>query len=564
MAQAWLAAAKAAAALGQYETAEALARQALTVGLTKELAELTFGAYSLQATVAEARGQHEAALQHYEQAIRSLEQLRGRMMVEFRAGFLEDKLSPYQGAVSLCLALDRPALGLDYAERAKSRALVDMLAFKLNLGVAARRPEDEPLVAELQELQSRRDSLFRRWRSEMEPGHSQGVNNGQQAALNRDALALEGEITRLWHKLLVRNADYARDAALWQVRTEPVQPLLDPQTAVLEYFVAGDELVAFVVSRDNVSATPLGISERTVHRTLRRLLLNFSAVPAGGIERAAALIGNAQGVLHQLHEALIAPVADQLAGFQRLVVVPHGALHYLPFQALYDGQQYLIEQFDLSRLPAASLLRYCCQRPEKADGTLALGNSFGGQLPHAVQEAQRVAELCSGSALLEADATPAALRELAGTQRILHLALHGNFRADNPLFSGLALGDGWLTTLDIFNLRLQASLVTLSACQTGQNVVGGGDELLGLMRAFLGAGAASLVLSQWSVEDRSTGALMELFYQGLMRGVAKGEALRQAQLRFIRGQLDGEMPAETLTHPYFWAPFFLVGDSGPV
>ena len=100
--------------------------------------------------------------------------------------------------------------------------------------------------------------------------------------------------------------------------------------------------------------------------------------------------------------------------------------------------------------------------------------------------------------------------------------------------------------------------------RTGQHVVGGGDELLGLMRAFFAAGTSSLVLSQWAVEDRSTAALMTSFYGHIMRGATKGDALRQAQVQFIHGQLARDLPADAYTHPYFWAPFFLVGDGGPI
>ncbi|MBN2004702.1 MAG: CHAT domain-containing protein [Anaerolineae bacterium] len=139
-------------------------------------------------------------------------------------------------------------------------------------------------------------------------------------------------------------------------------------------------------------------------------------------------------------------------------------------------------------------------------------------------------------------------------------ASHGEFRADNPLFSSIALADGWLTTLDIFNLRLSASLVTLSGCQTGRSVIGGGDELLGLMRAFLYAGAASLVISLWSIEDRSTAQLTKAFYRHLVNGQTKAAALRQAQLQFL--QPDDQNGHAIFHHPYFWAPFCLVGDPG--
>ncbi len=240
-------------------------------------------------------------------------------------------------------------------------------------------------------------------------------------------------------------------------------------------------------------------------------------------------------------------------------MVPHGPLHYLPFGALYDGQQYLVERAEAAFLPGASFLRYSAEAETASSGVAVFGHSAGGALPHAVQEARTIAGLLAGQAYVQDEATTERFREVAGNSRILHLATHGDFRPDNPLFSGLALADGWLTTLDIFSLRLRASLVTLSACQTGRSVVGGGDELLGLMRAFLYAGAASLVLSLWAVEDRSTARLMEAFYTVLAQGQTKPAALRQAQLHLLRG--DGETAAG-FAHPYYWAPFFLVGNTG--
>ena len=209
-----------------------------------------------------------------------------------------------------------------------------------------------------------------------------------------------------------------------------------------------------------------------------------------------------------------------------------------------------------SDLPAGSFLRYCQEAQRSGSGLMALGHSIAGRLPHAVEEARAIAALMHGQALVEDEATLARFQEMAAECRILHLAAHGDFRPDNPLFSGLALADGWLTTLDIFNLRLSASLVTLSACQTGRSVVSGGDEWLGLMRAFLSAGAASLALSLWAVEDRSTARLMEAFYQGLAEGHTKAAALREAQLQFLLGQHDEAETAALYTHPYFLGALF--------
>jgi CHAT domain-containing protein len=270
-----------------------------------------------------------------------------------------------------------------------------------------------------------------------------------------------------------------------------------------------------------------------------------------------------------MYDLLVAPVEETLMLYRRLIVVPHGALHYLPFHALYDGTSYLLQRYEMSYLPGASFVRYCVEARSAspypdASNILVLGHSFAGRLPYAVKEARTVAARLGGRPLLEDDATLGRLKDAASDSRIVHLAAHGEFRADNPLFSGLALEDGWLTTLDLFDMRVRASLVVLSACQTGRTVIAGGDELLGLMRALLYAGAASLVLSLWTVEDRSTALLMETFYDKLSQGWTKRTALQHAQRQLFE-TLDAAKPGIAFgryAHPYYWAPFCLVGDAG--
>jgi CHAT domain-containing protein len=133
---------------------------------------------------------------------------------------------------------------------------------------------------------------------------------------------------------------------------------------------------------------------------------------------------------------------------------------------------------------------------------------------------------------------------------VLHLACHGNFRVDNPLFSSLQLGDGWLTVRDVYGLDLRnCELVTLSACETGVSALMPGDEWIGLARGFFSAGAPSLLVSQWAVDDEATAAFMLIFYSSLLGGARPGAALRYAQCQM----------AEKHPHPYFWAPFVLLG-----
>jgi CHAT domain-containing protein len=557
-AQAYLIAARAALALDQLEQARDFVMRSLAIGQQTSIPALIYQARHLMAVLLRSEGRLQAALAENEQALQELERMRNHVMIEFRAAFLEDKQAIYEDSVAVALELEQPLQGLDYVERARSRALLDMLKHRLDVSIHARRNSDAPLVAELNQLRAERDRLARRWESREVMLEEGPPSDEDRRQTQHELLTLEQQITTAWHQLLVRNADYARDASLWQIRSEPIQPHLEAGTALIEYFWVHGKLIAFLVTHDSVQVTQLPADRTRLQQTAQLLTLNLSAVPGSSSERVVTLERNACRLLRQLHEWLIAPFAAKLAAYPRLIIVPHGPLHYLPIHALYDGERFLLEQHEISYLPGGSLLRYVRGARKDSGGVLVMGSSYDGRLPHAVTEAHSVAAMLGEQAHVEEQASLEHLRAKTEQSRIIHLATHGDFRPDNPLFSGLALADGWLTTLDIFNLRLQASLVTLSACQTGRSVVGGGDELLGLMRALLYAGAASLVLSLWAVEDHSSAQLMQAFYQQLIAGASKAAALRQAQL-----QLRTDTGAERIyTHPYYWAPFFLVGDVG--
>ena len=167
--------------------------------------------------------------------------------------------------------------------------------------------------------------------------------------------------------------------------------------------------------------------------------------------------------------------------------------------------------------------------------------------------------MLDGRCFLEGEATIARLIEQAPGSPIIHLATHGQSRLDTPNFSSVLLADGRFTAIDAFSLHLKAcELVTLSGCETGLALSGGGDEQLGLGRAFLAAGARSLVMSLWSVEDAATSTFMQIFYRHLLRGESKVQALRAAQCAFIAHTDSSHV------HPYYWAAFRLVGDTGPL
>ncbi|MEM7034312.1 MAG: CHAT domain-containing tetratricopeptide repeat protein [Chloroflexota bacterium] len=559
--------ARSALKLNQAQLATEQIEAALTMVEETNIPTLRYQAYHLQGALLEVEKDYNQAIQSYDQAIDTLEGLRGQVMVEYRADFVGDKAVIYEDIVRLCLDQNLPERSLDYVERAKSRSLIDLLAFRLDLSVQARTPDDEHLVRELVQLRAERDRLYRRW--EVEEGPSLRGNaisaDTDQVSTPQDVEGLEKRITEIWHTLLIRNADYAREAALWQVRTEPIQPYLDDETMLIEYFLVREKLVVFCVTTNEVKAVWLPGSLKQIQTLLNFLHLNFKNVPASSLDRIPNLTRQALGILQKLYNLLLAPLGEVIKTYKHLMIVPHRDLHYLPFHALHDQKAYLLEKKSVSYLPSGSFLRYCQEVKSIGEDIIILGHSYDGHLPYATQEAEAIAECWGVNPYIGTLATLEQVQATAQNCKLLHLATHGDFRPDNPLFSGLALADSWLTTLDIFNLPLNASLVTLSACQTGRNVVGGGDELLGLMRAFLSAGASSLVLSHWAVEDQSTAQLMRIFYQNLNEGQTKIDALRNAQNSFITQSIMlGSILREAYAHPYFWASFYLVGATGPL
>lgn len=586
-ARAALLSARIAHASGDEALTTARLTQALGIGAKHDLPTLVYQVHALAGALCRQRADLTGASDAYAQAIAALERLCNQTLVEYRPTFLEDKESLYEEMVDLCLALHEVDRGFAYAERAKSRALLAALANPTSWPDGTGEGAHQRLSTQLMALRAEWNQLHRQltltdarsqptralpfWTDDATQPTRHGAT---QLAQQRQLVALEAQITDLWHQLQLQrsNRAAARPPALtrpaWSDDASAAKAVdhqrWQGEQTLVEYFTLRGRFVAFVVTPSGVRAVRLTVTEAQVAQLMRLLTLNWRAVLSADARLVTALIYNAQGLLQQLYTALWAPVAEAVGAASSLCIVPHGLLHHLPFHALYDGVHYLLERYELSYLPSADLLPYChpaaAETPPPQATALVIGHSYGGRLPHTVREARAIAAQVGGRLVVEEAATQPALYMQLGQYRLIHFATHGLFRADNHLFSGVALEDGWLTTLDVANLRLHASLVTLSACQSGRHIIGGGDELLGLLRAFLGAGACSLVATLWSVADDSTAQLMIEFYRHLAMGLGKGTALRRAQLALLRGTGN---PAR-YCHPYYWAPFFLVGHTGPV
>ncbi|MBN9390190.1 MAG: tetratricopeptide repeat protein [Chloroflexi bacterium] len=527
--------------------------------------------------ISEKSQDYSSALEHYEVALSHLEHLRGRIETETRSLFLRSKEHAYEAAVALSLETGQPDRAFHQAERVKSRALADLVGNGLDIRVKVRNPADRPIVEEIETLRQRHNNLTSRvafWQAgPVSPTEDTKLpSEDERQDLLTQTFECERRLAELTQRLQVRNAAYAEDTAL-VAEHRPFDPaLLGEEEGLLEYYVARGEVLAFVVTARAITPArrlctlaqlnrQLGLFRLNLAGTVKNLADAAKLAPGVLDQRQQSLLVNSRALLAKLYMTLFAPVEPFMADIRRLIIVPHGSLHYLPFHALYNAarDRYLLESFDeITYLPAASLLAVCRERGlrKEGEGSLVFGFSNQGALPCAVEEAGLVGQTLQTGPLVEAEATLANFRRLAATARILHLATHGRYREDAPLFSSLLLADGELTVHELLNMELQAALVTFSACETGLGAIGGGDEVQGLSRACLYAGAGSLALALWRVDDRAGSLLMQEFYQGLLQGSGKSAALRRAQLSLLSN------PA--YRHPFYWAPFILVGDSSPL
>jgi CHAT domain-containing protein len=317
-----------------------------------------------------------------------------------------------------------------------------------------------------------------------------------------------------------------------------------------------DQFIAAVVTNDDLKIVPLTPVSRVLN-LLRMLHFQISKFKLGADYARTfekSMLGVVQAHLRQLYEEVFAPVRAHVSA-RHLVIVPHGVLHYLPFHALLDSTGYLIDSFTISYSPSASIFAHCQEKPAHTSGPSLVLGIPDARAPLILEEVRAVAEIVPDAQLfMNAQANQQVLRDKGSHSRLIHIATHGKFRQDNPMFSGIRLGDAYLNLYDLYQLKLNAELVTLSGCATGMNVVAPGDELLGLIRGLLYAGAHSLLLTLWDVHDQSTADFMARFYRRFQDGQGKAAAVRGAMIEL----------RESYPHPYHWAPFALIGKVSPV
>jgi CHAT domain-containing protein len=484
-------------------------------------------------SLALARGKLDTARDALETALDLIDRERAALPDDdFRSALGAEAEHAHDLLVRVALAQGDAVQLLRDLERGRARAL----ALSLPAADAA------PRAAASAQLRWLRDQ----WRQALAEGDEQRL-----PALGGQVQALEHELLEAHRReaLLPTGAKAATEEPL---DLAALQASLPEDTAIVVWHQLNGRLLACVVAGGEVrhhAWAADGLAERI--RALRFQIDTLRFGGAGMRRHAGQLMARAQVHARALHDLVWAPVEPLLGGRRRVVLVPHRELHYLPFGALHDGRQWLVQSHRLSLAPSATVWQAQQRRPAaRFDSVLAVGVG-GTALPQVAGEIAAVSAAFGPRAqvLCETGATQPALTAALPAADVLHLACHGHFRSDNPAFSFLQLGDGPLTLRDARELPLRASLVALSACETGVSRVAPGDEVLGLVRAFMLAGAGAVLATLWPVEDAACAALMTDFYRGLLAGASPADALNQAQAS----------AAASGAHPFFWAAFSLHG-----
>lgn len=522
------------------------------------------------------QGESTKALRRYQTAIAHIEHILDDLLYDLSPSFLQTAWAVYEEIIALFLKQGQKNQAFHYLERARSMALRQYL----NQSRTAPSSEEETReqANEVQEqnvlILRTRDELqvwqerYRRQSSLLAEADLSVSPTLDRFAIQNELKHCETKISELFERLYLqqaarplarqKNSEHAHKEIL--IDTTRLRRLLTPDQLLLAYFLHQDQLVIFALTSERLTTYEVSDGARQLTRLLP--FLHAHLQPGGWANPQQPPQQAIRQMLRKLYALLIAPVEGLLPSHSgQLIVVPYGSLHTLPFHALYNGTNFLVERFQVSYLPASNLLAQAVKPPASAAtrSPLVFGYSGKGHLQYALEEARTLARMLDARCYLEDEATIARLSEQAPGSPIIHLATHGQSRLDAPNFSAVSLADGRFSAFDAFGLDLSGcELVTLSGCETGLALTGGGDEQLGLGRAFLAAGAQTQVMSLWPVEDSSTSELMQRFYQGLLNGASKVQALCEAQRALIQDTNAAYI------HPYYWAAFRLVGNTGPL
>jgi CHAT domain-containing protein/tetratricopeptide (TPR) repeat protein len=537
---------------GEFAEARAVWREALET--TPGGGDHRAGILALLGTSYWKEGNAEEAIHYLEQAAATLEVSAADVKVEeLLASYLGSNRRWYFDLlIDMLVHEGRTTEAFSHAERARARAFLQLVG---NHRLNADRGADPKLTLEAETL-----------RAEIEQRERQ-LKVLPRADAEQVEIDLRGARQR-YRTLMIRakvsNPEYAAMTTVEPLQVEAVQAQLPADTTLVSYFVSPNLVHAWVIDRTAIHYARLPLDEKGLRRITCWAAQYGTPTESRSVEASPPGCDEA-ATAEEAFAKLFAPLLEHV-GNRKLVIVPHGVLHYVPFAALRNAksEKYLIEDYTLTYAPSASVLGFLHGKETPVDGgALVLGDPDSPlplrKLPGAEEEARLVAGKLGTEARIGADARESLLYRLGGKVDLVHLAAHGIYDPANPLFSRIALAagdthDGSLTVHEILStLDLSGTnLVVLSACRSAVGARSGGDEVVGLTRALLYAGTPGVLSTLWNIDDASSAGFMDEFYRRLTGGSSAAEALRDAQLTLIKSELH--------SHPRYWAAFTLNGD----
>lgn len=508
-----------------------------------------------------AAGDSAGALDYALDAVAVLESIYSELKVEsLQTTFASGTAGVYHFVVSQLLAGGDAAEAFHYAERSRARTLLTLLG---NQRINPKGSEKNELIEREIELRGQIVELERQLR-DLWASPPSAQRESQLAQIKEEMEIRRAEYEELLTDLQLTNPEYAGLISVPPFGLDEAQAMLRqgaPDLTLLVYLVGVEETVIFVIGADAFHAETVAVPQWELRQEVEALRAQMKT----GLLLPDAWRTPAQ----RLYQWLIAPVEAYLPAADAdtppsLAVIPHEALHYLPFGLLHTpdadpSTELLLDGYRLSYAPSVSSLQFVLARAEiDAADLISFASPQAPGAPYlayAEREAGAVAAIFQANPLIGDEASEGQFKQRAGDYGLVHIAAHSEYNGQNPLFSAILLSpdageDGRLETHEIFNLDLaQTDLVVLSACETHLGQLSSGDELVGLERAFLRAGASSLLSTLWPVDDVVTAYFMESFYTHLSGGMTKADALRLAQQETRR----------VYPEPYFWAGMVLVG-----
>ncbi len=578
--------------LGYYEEAIKLYMKAIELANKISNRQVLWEAYFGLGQCYEKRHKFSRAVRSYKKAIDVIDYIRSQIFLDtYKAGFVRDKFQVYEFLINLLYRLNLHDPSNSHAkeifrvvERAKSRAFLEGLGeskidIRKSLSTELKKRENElsgQISLIIQELS--RPDLSKKRRKEL-------LDKLRQE---------EDEYISLISRIRVEAPELANLVSASPCGVDQVQKNLDGKTALIEYFLGENESFMFFITKNEFCVYGLPSTSK-IEKSIKAYLKILSGAPKGEFKGTLAA--------RRIYRELLFPAGRVIPeSIENLIIVPDGVLYYLPFETLIPYTQnrsskddYLVANYKISYVPSSSALLFLSENKVKRESPkslMAFGNpsymlkdSSDGKKSKTHVEILRELYLDQGfdfsplpytereileiSSYFPDDRKDIYLKDEAREEifkeaplqdyQIIHFACHGFLAEEFPFRSALVLAldddpqeDGFLQVRELYNLRLKADLVVLSACQTGKGKLERGEGILGLPRIFFYAGAKSVILTLWRINDESTATFMNLLYRYLSKGNDKAQALRLAKLEMINSKFS---------HPFYWAAFVLNGDS---